>query len=48
VYAEETAPLEAFFRKGERLMEIDGVGDVDEVAGRVAAAFDSVVAERMA
>jgi adenylate kinase len=48
VYADETAPLEAFFREGGRLVDVDGLGDVDAVAGRVASAFDSVVAERLA
>ena len=35
VYADETQPLEAFFREKARLIEIDGVGEVDAVTDRV-------------
>ena len=35
VYADETQPLEVFFRTHARLIEIDGVGTVDEVTDRV-------------
>jgi adenylate kinase len=48
VYGQETAPLEAFFRERERLVEVDGLGEVDEVAGRVAEALDAVESDRVA
>lgn len=35
VYRDETAPLEAYFRENARLIEVDGVGEVDDVASRV-------------
>ena len=35
VYQDETQPLEVFFRERSRLIEIDGVGGVEEVTGRI-------------
>jgi adenylate kinase len=35
VYQVETAPLETFFRDYARLVEVDGVGEVDEVSERI-------------
>jgi adenylate kinase len=42
VYATETAPLETYFREHTRLIEVDGSGDVDEVAARVGEAVAMV------
>jgi adenylate kinase len=42
VYRNETAPLETFFREHERLIEVDGVGDVDEVGSRVGEAIATI------
>lgn len=39
VYAEETAPLLAFYRERGLLVEVDGLGDVDEVHGRIVTAL---------
>ena len=41
VYLAETEPLEAFFRRTSRLVEVDGTGSMDEVDGRV----DEAIAE---
>ena len=35
VYHDETAPLEAFFRDRTRFVEVDGMGALDDVRGRV-------------
>jgi adenylate kinase len=35
VYREETAPLEAFFRRNARVLDVDGTGDVEAVAARI-------------
>ena len=40
VYAEQTAPLIHDYRERGLLVQVDGLGDVDEVAGRIAAALD--------
>jgi adenylate kinase len=48
VYAEETAPLEAFFRENERLVEVDGLGEVADVASRVGQALEAVESGRVA
>lgn len=40
VYAEQTAPLIALFSERGILVTVDGLGSVDEVAGRIAAALD--------
>ncbi|EFQ81826.1 adenylate kinase [Aeromicrobium marinum DSM 15272] len=40
VYAAETAPLLAVYGERGLLREIDGVGDVDEIAARITAALD--------
>lgn len=39
VYREETAPLLEYY--ADRLITVDGVGDIDEVSGRVLDALDS-------
>jgi adenylate kinase len=41
VFARETAPLIPVFRERGLLIEVDGLGDIDEVAGRIAAALDA-------
>jgi len=35
VYEEQTAPLLPFYEKGDVLREVDGMGEVDEIAKRV-------------
>ena len=42
VYAEETEPLIEIYRERELLIEVDGLGEVDEVTGRIFAALDVV------
>ena len=39
VYADETRPLEAVFRASAPFYEIDGMGEMDEVHGRILAAL---------
>ena len=43
VYAEQTAPLIDVYRSRGILVEVDGMGGVDEVTQRVLAALDDVV-----
>jgi adenylate kinase len=43
VYAEQTAPLIDVYRSRGILVEVDGMGEVDEVTQRVLAALDDVV-----
>ena len=43
VYAEQTAPLIDVYRSRGILVEVDGMGEVDEVTQRVLAAVDDVV-----
>lgn len=45
VYEGETRPLEAFFREHAPLIEIDGMGEIDEVERRVLAALARVDAD---
>jgi adenylate kinase len=40
IYAEQTAPLLEIYRGQGLLVEVDGLGDVDEVSGRLFAALD--------
>jgi adenylate kinase len=40
VYAEQTAPLLEIYRGHGLLVEVDGLGDVEEVSGRLFAALD--------
>jgi adenylate kinase len=40
VYRDETAPLIQVYRERDKLVEVDGMGDVDEVTARVTAALD--------
>ncbi|HQR27302.1 MAG TPA: adenylate kinase [Nocardioides sp.] len=42
VYAEQTAPLIDVYRRRDLLVEIDGLGDVDEVTHRIFAALDVI------
>jgi adenylate kinase len=42
VYREKTEPLVAFYRKRDVIADIDGVGTVPEVAGRIDSALMSV------
>ena len=42
IYAEETAPLLDLYRERDLLVEVDGMGEVDEVTARVFAALDVV------
>jgi len=44
IYAEQTEPLLDVYRSRGLLVEVDGLGSVDEVSGRVYAALDSRVA----
>ncbi len=39
VYAEQTEPVIDFYVRASRLIEVDGVGDVDEVNARILAAI---------
>jgi len=39
VYAVQTEPVVGFYRTGDKLVEVDGVGDVDEVNARILAAI---------
>ena len=41
VYADETAPLIDVYRERGLLREVDGMGEVDEVTGRVFAALEA-------
>jgi len=43
VYAENTAPLQDFYRSRDILLEIDGTGTVEAVAARVNSALDEIV-----
>jgi adenylate kinase len=42
VYAEQTAPLIDVYRERDILVEVDGVGEVDEVTSRIFAALEDV------
>jgi adenylate kinase len=42
VYLEQTAPLIDVYRGRGLLIEVDGMGEVDEVTGRIFAALDAV------
>jgi adenylate kinase len=44
VYEKQTAPLVNYYRERNLLREIDGVGAVDEIRGRVLSALGDVVA----
>ena len=41
IYARETEPLAAVFRERGLLVEVDGMGDVDEVSERIFSALES-------
>ena len=40
VYVEQTAPVIGYYRDAGRLAAVDGVGTLDEVFGRILAAFE--------
>ncbi|WP_101525231.1 adenylate kinase [Nocardioides houyundeii] len=42
VYAEQTQPLIGVYRDRDLLVEVDGMGEVDEVTARVLKALDSI------
>ncbi len=42
IYVEETAPLSAIYKTRGLLIEVDGMGEVDEVTHRVHTALDSL------
>ncbi len=39
VYAQQTEPVIGFYRAGDKLVEVDGVGDMDQVNARILAAL---------
>ena len=41
VYMRETAPLKAYYEAQGKLAEVDGVGSIEEIFGRLASAIDS-------
>ena len=41
VYAEQTAPISAVYREAGKLVEVDGIGQIDEVTQRLVAALAS-------
>ena len=41
VYVEQTAPLVAVYREQGLLVQVDGMGSVDEVTARILAAVDA-------
>ena len=41
IYAEQTAPLIDLFTERGILVSVDGLGAIDEVAGRIASALDA-------
>ena len=41
IYGEETAPLSNVYREHGLLVEVDGMGEVDEVTARIFAALDA-------
>ena len=42
VYAEQTAPLIEVYRDRDLLVEVDGLGEVDDVTQRIFAALDVI------
>lgn len=42
VYHEETAPLKEYYQSQNKLREIDGLGDIDEINARLCKAIDAV------
>lgn len=45
IYADQTAPLVELFTKRGILVSVDGLGDIEEVSGRIAAALDAKLAK---
>lgn len=41
IYTEATDPLLATYRERGLLVEVDGIGSIDEVAGRITTALDA-------
>lgn len=46
LYVKETAPLAAAYTKRHLLVQVDGMGAIDDVAARINAALDQVAAKR--
>jgi adenylate kinase len=46
IYAEQTAPLLEVYGSRGLLVEVDGLGEIDEVSERVFAALDGTVASQ--
>lgn len=46
IYDEQTAPLTAAYAERGLLVRIDGIGEIDEVADRIAVALDDALAHR--
>ena len=46
VYAEQTAPLIELFADRDKLVTVNGLGDIDEVADRITAALESKLGTR--
>jgi adenylate kinase len=44
IYAEQTAPVAEFYEKRGKLKVVDGVGELDEVTGRIKAALNEATA----
>lgn len=44
VYAEQTAPVADYYRASGKLVEVDGVGQLDDVTGRILAAVNGAAA----
>ena len=44
IYAQSTDPLLATYRERGQLLEVDGIGTVDEVADRITSALDAKLA----
>jgi adenylate kinase len=42
IYAEQTAPVAEFYRKAGKLVEVDGVGELPDVTGRILGAVKAV------
>ncbi len=43
IYAEQTAPLTSAYADRGLLVRVDGIGDIDEVTGRIVSALTALV-----
>ncbi|MDF2556143.1 MAG: adenylate kinase, partial [Microbacterium sp.] len=43
IYAEQTAPLTSAYEERGLLARVDGIGDIDEVTGRIVSALTALV-----